>query len=140
MSLYSFTKHERLSGKQNIDQLFSEGSSFFIHPIKVYWKSTIYVSGSHAQVMIIVGKKVFKRAVDRNRIRRQIKEVCRLNKNDLHQFLEEHDLQCQFALMYVAPSRYEFTDLEMKIKSVLKRLMNEISNKLNIIDRSLSDN
>jgi ribonuclease P protein component len=140
MSLFSFPKKERLSSKIAIDRLFREGSTFFIHPFKVYWHISPYVSGSHAQVLIIIGKRVFKRAVDRNRIRRQIREIYRHHKVDLNQYLKEKNLQCHLAFIYAAPNYYEFSEIEKKIKLAIHRLKNDIGTKLNNINRSLSDN
>jgi ribonuclease P protein component len=140
MSLFSFRKDERLSRKKSIDRLFKEGGSFFIHPFKVYWLNTPVESPYPAQVMIIVGKRAFKRAVDRNRIRRQVREIYRQNKPELYQFLEKRNQQCLLAFIYSTGNYPEFSEMDKKIKSVLRRLMNDIDMKLNNINRSLSDN
>lgn len=79
--MFSFKKAERLSKKKLIQELFSKGSSFYLHPFKViYLKST---DSEVNQILISVPKSNFKRAVDRNTIKRRIREGYRLNKSAL---------------------------------------------------------
>jgi len=139
MSLFSLAKNERLSRKKSIDRLFREGASFFNHPVKVYWLLTPVDSGNPAQVMVIVGKRAFKRAVDRNKIKRQIREIYRLEKPGLYEFLKANDRQCQFCLIYTSNNLPDYHELERKIKLIFRRLINEIESKLNNNKRSLSE-
>ena len=77
----TFRKIERLCSKKVIDALFTGGNkSFSAFPLRV-----VYMERSEpgAQVLISVSKRRFKHAVDRNRIKRQIREAYRLNKDIL---------------------------------------------------------
>ena len=80
MEKFTFKKSERLSQKKLIQELFDEGSSFYLHPFKVFFLPT--EKPAH-QILASVPKNIFKRAVDRNTIKRRIREGYRLNKTKL---------------------------------------------------------
>jgi ribonuclease P protein component len=81
MGKFTFRKEERLDKEKIIQELFEKGSSFYLYPFKVYFMPSPDASVTTHQVLISVSKKNFKRAVDRNSIKRRIREAYRLNKN-----------------------------------------------------------
>ena len=81
MGKFTFRKEERLYKEKIIQELFEKGSSFYSYPFKVYFMPNPDPSGTTHQVLISVSKKNFKRAVDRNSIKRRIREAYRINKN-----------------------------------------------------------
>jgi ribonuclease P protein component len=81
MGKFTFKKEERLSREKIIQELFEKGSSFYLYPFKVYFMQNPNPDSATHQVLISVSKKNFKRAVDRNSIKRRIREAYRLNKN-----------------------------------------------------------
>ncbi len=131
MSIFSFRKDEILRKKKFIDRLFAEGSSFYIYPFKVFYLITPLEADFPAQVMISVGKRSFRNAVDRNRIRRQVREAYRLNKQPLYEFLVSKNSQCVLAFIYTANIHLPGAEHQIKIKAAVKRLCNEIERKLN---------
>ncbi len=80
MEKFTFKKPERLSREKLIQELFHKGSSFYLFPFKVIF---LPGKGAASQVLVSVPKSIFKRAVDRNRIKRRIREGYRLNKHKL---------------------------------------------------------
>jgi ribonuclease P protein component len=139
MSILSFRKDEILRKKKLIDRLFAEGSSFYIYPFKVFYLAVPPDMPSPVQVIISVGKRSFKLATDRNRIRRQIREAYRQHKQELYNQLVLKDIQCLLAIIYTANVHIPSAEQDVKIKAVLKRLNNEINRKLNNPSPSLSD-
>jgi ribonuclease P protein component len=81
LARFTFRKEERLHKEKLIKELFETGSSFYLYPFKVLTKRNPDASIHVHQVLISVSRKNFKRAVDRNRIKRRIRESFRLNKN-----------------------------------------------------------
>jgi ribonuclease P protein component len=139
MSLFSFSKDEILRKKKLIDRLFAEGNSFYIYPYKVFYLAVHLENQFPAQILISVGKRSFKSAVDRNRIRRQIREIYRQNKQQLYDHLDMKHAQYVIAILFTAKVPMPSSDQEIKIKAILKRLCNEIDRKLNNPSPSLSD-
>ena len=78
---FKFGKSEKLKSEKLIQELFDKGSSFYFFPFKVLAMPNPDPSTSTHQVLLTVSRKNFKRAVDRNRIRRRMRESFRLNKN-----------------------------------------------------------
>ena len=80
MEKLTLKKPERLSQEKLIQELFTKGSSFYLYPFKVFF---LTAERPTSQVMASVPKSIFKRAVDRNAIKRRIREGYRLNKPKL---------------------------------------------------------
>jgi len=80
MGKYTFRKEERLSKDKLIQELFDKGSSFYLFPFKVFFMPNPDQETPFHQVVISVSKRNFKRAVDRNLIKRRMREAYRLNK------------------------------------------------------------
>ena len=81
MKQFGFRKEEKLKKEKHIQELFEKGSSFYFFPFKVYLLNNPDPTASFHQVLFSVSKKNFRRAVDRNRIKRRMREAFRLNKN-----------------------------------------------------------
>jgi ribonuclease P protein component len=121
---YTFTKEERLCNKKLIDELFHKGSSFLCYPFKVSWLIVQTGQQFPAQVLFAVSKKRYKRAVDRNLIRRRMREAYRLNKQqNLYLSLSEAGKNIVFSVGYIGK---EITGYDLIEKKMLK-LLTELS-------------
>jgi len=121
----TFSKAEHLCHQSTIRKLFSEGSSFYVYPIKVVWLQINKEQGFPAQVLISASKRDFKNAVLRNRVKRLIREAYRKNKGILYQYLDESGKQCVFALVYTGNKIVSLRKLESIIILILQRLIKE---------------
>ena len=125
----TFTKEERLCSKRKIDSLFHSGSSFIVYPFRVvYSPLEMQEDPFPVQVIISVSKRRFRRAHDRNRIKRLMREVYRLQKNELlYKEVEKLSLNLSVAIQYVGKEELDFELLYGKMSKTLKQLANEIS-------------
>ncbi|MBD2768710.1 ribonuclease P protein component [Hymenobacter sp. BT664] len=121
---YTFPKEEHLCRKKLIEELFSkQGSSFGVYPLRIVWVASPAPTAAPPQVLISVSKRTFKRAVDRNRLKRLIREAYRLNKYRLL----EHPTGHQVALLGIIFTGKEKSPLglvEKRLISALYRLLN----------------
>jgi ribonuclease P protein component len=81
---YTLKKKERLCSKILLDDLYRKGETFFAYPLKFVYLESETPLEYPAKVAFSVPKKRFKKAVDRNLIRRRMKEAYRLNKYVLY--------------------------------------------------------
>ena len=116
---FSLKKHEILRSKKSIKELFDNGSSFFLYPYKVFFLPDPSLENN--EVLFSVSKKYFKRAVDRNLIRRRMREAYRLNKNILKSN-EKDSLSISIGLIYISKFKLPYIDIENKLKQVFVRL------------------
>ncbi len=124
---FSFKKEERLCSKKIIDRLFAEGESFLVFPLKFVFLKTKLPSDSPVQAGFSVGKKIFKRAVLRNLIKRKMREAYRLNKHTLYENTGEDQLA--LFIIYIGKTIPEYQQVEEAIKKGLKKLTKEITSK-----------
>src|SRR6478672_13727950 len=93
---FTLGKHERLKSRKLIDELFSKGQRISVFPYRVFYlfqtKGTITAAHS-LQFGTGAGTRNFKKAVDRNRIKRLTREAWRLQKNELAEKLDAHAQQ-----------------------------------------------
>ena len=130
--LFTFSKEERLSHKKAIDALFNQGSSFNLSPFKVIYLRQTPAMAVPVQVLVGVPKKKFKRAVDRNRLRRMIREAYRLNKHRLTDHTEALPYTLQVGFIYIADRLdIPFAELEKQMVSCLDRMVKIIGDNRN---------
>ncbi len=117
-----FPKSERLSSQKLIQEIFSKGKVYFQYPFRILFFETEEKTLIPPTVLFSVPKKNFKRAVDRNWIRRRLKECYRLNKNILKSEGDYYTIS-SIAVIYIAKEKIEYKDLEKKMKQSLERLL-----------------
>ncbi len=127
-TMYTFTKEERLCNKKLIDGLFHSGSSFLCYPFKASWMIAGAEQQFPVQILFSVSKKRFKHAVDRNLIKRRMREAYRLNKQRyLYDTLNSQGKKIVLSLGYIGKeiAPYDFT--EKKMLKLLAQLSAEIA-------------
>ena len=122
--LQTFTKSERLCSKKILGELFKKGSAtvrtFYLFPFRVLYipQSEISPEGNATlpAIVITVPKRLFKRAVDRNLIRRRVREAYRLNKQLLG---HQTPPPAYIAFLYTAKQIISFEEIEKGMKLAL---------------------
>ncbi len=117
MGKFSFGKGEKLKKEKDIKELFDKGSSFYLFPFRVLALKAAGAESQVNQVLISVSKRNFKKATERNRIKRQIREAYRLNKHLLTTGHRSH-----IGFIYSHKEILTTREISDKMVHVLKRL------------------
>ncbi len=123
---YTFRKTERLSSQKIITALFQKGI-FSLHSAPFRF-SFVPLSGQETfcQVLIIVSKRNFKTAVNRNRIKRQLRELYRLHKQHLLEKLSSQDKQVALMISYTGKPEMDYNLLKPKFIEALKKIADAV--------------
>lgn len=123
---FHFHKEERLTSQLIIEQLFAQNSKgLFKFPFKVSILFTELPGTFPAQVLISVSSRRFKRAHDRNRIKRQIREIYRLHKNELYTTLQRNNKQAAILITYIGKTPLPYQQLNIPLQEVLTKLVEQ---------------
>ncbi|MCF8330864.1 MAG: ribonuclease P protein component [Bacteroidales bacterium] len=114
------TKQERLIYKKEVDFLFKKGVSFFYYPFQVFAFQNKDIFDPGVKVLFSVSKKKFKKAIDRNVLKRKMREAYRLNK---HQLKNHKSDQLVVAIIYSGGKVLDYKHIEIKIQMINKRLL-----------------
>jgi ribonuclease P protein component len=126
---FSFGKNERLCSKKVIDKLFAEGKPVFVFPLKMVYLETGLRTKTPAQAGFAVSKKNFKRAVQRNLIKRRMREAYRLNKQPF--YIDLNEKQVAIFFVFTGKEITDYTVIESAIKKGLRKIIREIQPKSN---------
>jgi ribonuclease P protein component len=119
----TFCKEERLKSNLTIQGLLRNGKTVSEFPLKIYWDiSSDRLQKYPARVAISVPRRKFKRAVDRNLVKRRIKESYRLNKSIIYQALGKKDLRIVMIILFLSGEFISFDVLDTVIRNLLRKL------------------
>lgn len=121
---FTFKKKDRLKSQKLIEKLFLEGKSVTSFPLKLIYLKT-EVAGDHTiKAGVSVSKRNFKKAVDRNRIKRLLRECYRLNRD-----IYFNNISTSYALMilYIGRDQTDFDTINSNIKILLSSFIEKIS-------------
>lgn len=124
---HTFHKLEKLSHKATIDAIFQKkGKGIFKPPILLVYLETELRTPFPCQFMVSVGKKKFKKATDRNRLRRQISEIYRLQKHRLYNTIEG-DKKYAIGILYLDKKMADYSVLEKNLTLAIDELIQRIT-------------
>lgn len=121
---FSYPKKEKLKSEKLIEQLFSEGKSVSAFPLRMVYLKTDFDDEVQFKTGVSVSKRNFKNAVDRNRIKRLLREAYRLNKASYF-----NNILGSYALMilYISKDGTDFDSIDKKMKLLLDTFSKKVS-------------
>jgi ribonuclease P protein component len=116
----TYSKIEKLKSKILIETLFNEGKSVVAFPLRLVCIKTEFDEPVKVKCGVSVSKRTFKKAVDRNRVKRLMREAYRLNKNSYF-----NNITTQYALMilYIGNDKPTFEQTNKAMKKLLEKFI-----------------
>jgi len=119
-------KQERLVSRRLIETLFSGSQSVAAFPLRVVYKIKERAREDEpVQLLISVPKKHFHHAVDRNRVKRQVREAYRHNKSLIYPALSDQQ-QLLLAIVWLSDKHLSTTEVEQRLTTLLKRIAEKL--------------
>lgn len=121
---FTLSKEERICSKKLINELFTgNGRTMTAFPLRVvFMKRTIVDDQPRAAMLVSVPKRYFKHAVDRNRVKRQVREAFRRNKSIIIQNLTDDHEDVAMAFVWLTNEKYPSSEVENRMVRLLTRI------------------
>ena len=121
---FTLSKEERICSKKLINELFTgNGRSMTAFPLRVvFMKRTIVDDQPRAAMLVSVPKRYFKHAVDRNRVKRQVREAFRRNKSIITQTLTDDHEAVAMAFVWLTDEKFPSSEVENRMVRLLTRI------------------
>lgn len=121
---FTYNKKEKLKSKKLIDLLFTKGQSVSAFPLRLVYMPSVFEDKVIAKTGVSVSKRNFKTAVDRNRIKRLLRESYRLNKAT---YFNNITTQYAFMILYIGTNKPTFTEVETQMNLLFEKFLNKVS-------------
>lgn len=120
MERNTFPLKEHLKSKKTIERLYAEGASVTAYPLRaVFMRQTAEEQDVTAAILISVAKKRFRHAVDRNLVKRRIREAYRTSKHPFIKALQNNDTRMAVAILYIDTRHNSTAFIKRKMEKLL---------------------
>jgi ribonuclease P protein component len=127
MDRFTLNKTERLYHQKSIEALFAGGNpSFPVYPFRVVYRRVEDPAAPTAAILISVPKKRFKRAVKRNRVKRQVREAYRKQKQLLIEPLQAAGIHVHVAFIWLDAHLHPSDEIEAKVRKLLLHMVDKL--------------
>lgn len=123
---FSYNKFEKLKSRKQIELLFAKGKSISAFPVKVFYLPIDHTPMHPVQVGVGVSARNFKKAVDRNTIKRRLREAYRLHKLPLHQHLLTEQKSVAVFILWIDKQLPTSAALQDLMPTVIEKLIKQL--------------
>ncbi len=123
---FTLGKEERLKSRKLIEKLYKEGNSIKIFPLRMIFLQTEHTSNYPAQAGFSVPKRNFKNAVDRNHLKRLLRETYRKQKHTVYDTVDKPYI---YMILYLGKDILKYADIELKMEKLLNLFAKTIQKK-----------
>lgn len=127
MPRFTFKKNERLCSRKDIEQLYAGGQVFYVNSFKIIFLVQKDSPVNLCQVVFSAPKKMFPRAVDRNLLKRRLREAYRLNKPVFYQELSEKNISLHLLVQYNTKNILSFEEIATNMKQAINDIVKKAS-------------
>ena len=126
---FSYSRKEKLKSRKLIARLFAEGKAFSLFPLKAYYLNIKETLDYPIKFGAGAATKNFKKAVDRNHIKRILRDAYRTEKIPLQQYLNEQKKQLLFFILYIDKTLPEKNVIKKTMPMVIEKLIHILNEK-----------
>ena len=123
---FSYNKFEKLKSRKQIELLFAQGKSISSFPVKVFYLPVEHTPEHPVQVGVGVSARNFKKAVDRNTIKRRMREAYRLHKLPLHEHLVPAEKSVAVFILWIDKQLPTSAALQDLMPTVIEKLIKQL--------------
>lgn len=123
---FSYNKFEKLKSRKQIELLFAKGKSIASFPVKVFYLPVEHTPVHPVQVGVGVSARNFKKAVDRNTIKRRMREAYRLHKLPLHEHLVAQQKSVVVFILWIDKQMPTTAALQDLMPTVIEKLIKQL--------------
>jgi len=124
---FALPRDNKLKSIVTISELFNEGKSQFTYPIKMVYSIKPPIGQILSfKVAVSVPKKLFKKAVDRNTLKRRLRESVRLNQASLNEICQSANISLDFMLIFVGKEMTDYQQIDNAVRSLFEKLTRNV--------------
>jgi ribonuclease P protein component len=124
---FTLKKEERLTERIALEHVYTKGKHIHANTIKIIFAEVPQSEQPACRVVFSVPKRNFKKAVDRNLLKRRMREVYRLHKHALYAHLAKKQKQIHMYLVYNSKQIISFEELKENLLQALQILTNKVN-------------
>jgi len=115
-------KIERLKSNKEISHLFSTGKFLYTDNLKCGYTIFNKKEESVVKIAVSVPKKLFKLAVNRNKIKRQLRESYRLSNNIIKDIIQQQEISMNIMIIYNTKEKLNYHTIDSEVKIILNKI------------------
>lgn len=126
MNRLRFSKKYRCSRYNDINLLFQSNQYLVVYPLKLIY--VLVSSDVNCKILISVPRRLIRKAVIRNKIKRRIRELCRINYPFINEYLNYHQKSINLGIIYLSNQILPYSKIEHSLQEAIQKMINRLNN------------